>query len=689
LIAVPKRTRRSAISALREQPSRRRLRGYTFDPSLSLIIDTFEINNIVYRVRWEREEDGFGEGPVGEYVEVVDYDPTVRRFYPPVDLNDLYILANDGLDPSESNPQFHQQMVYAVAMLTIENFERALGRKILWAPRLLADRKKYEEYVGRLRIYPHALREANAYYSPLKKAVLFGYFAAAPQNPGQQMPGSLVFTCLSHDIIAHEVTHAILDGLHRHYNQPTNADVLAFHEAFADLVALFQHFSFPDVLKHQIAQTQGDLEKQNLLGELAQQFGVAIGNYGSLRDALGEIDEETGEWRPKKPEPMAYRHETDPHARGSILVAAVFEAFLTIYKHRVRDLLRIATGGTGIPPAGELHPDLVNRLANEAAKTAEHVLRMCIRAIDYCPPVDINFGDYLRALITADRDLVRGDEHHYRLAFINAFRSRGIYPEGIKTLSEHSLCYERQEIDKNSDTGSLFAIIADFLKAYRAELMYETDRQRIYETSRDFITGRSGKQGGSGIFGLHRRLLTKFDNSYEFEKLSGLVFNGNWASFGVPTAGSGKGPSFQILNLRLVSRVGPDGEKVNQIVFGLVQRMGVVFKDGKFVEHYVPGTDPPPPGGFETRGGCTMIFDLDSVELKYAISKPLFKAEALDERRHEVDLERIGCQHRYRYEELPLNQPEVSKYFGTGVESGFGEPFSLLHSRSKWERKHA
>ena len=30
----------------------------------------------------------------------------------------------------------------------------------------------------RLRIYPHALREANAYYSPEKKALLFGYFPA-------------------------------------------------------------------------------------------------------------------------------------------------------------------------------------------------------------------------------------------------------------------------------------------------------------------------------------------------------------------------------------------------------------------------------------------------------------------------------------------------------------------------------
>ena len=37
----------------------------------------------------------------------------------------------------------------------------------------------------------------------------------------------------------------------------------------------------------QIAKTHGDIASQNLLGQLAQEFGVAIGNYTALRDALG------------------------------------------------------------------------------------------------------------------------------------------------------------------------------------------------------------------------------------------------------------------------------------------------------------------------------------------------------------------------------------------------------------------
>src|SRR5262249_47763420 len=121
--------------------------------------------------------------PVGEYVEVIDHDPASRCFYEPVDLNEGFILAEDGLMPSESNPQFHQQMVYAVTMRTIRNFERALGRLALWSPRRRRTPSGLvEDFVQRLRIYPHALREANAYYSPEKKALLLGYFPASIQT---------------------------------------------------------------------------------------------------------------------------------------------------------------------------------------------------------------------------------------------------------------------------------------------------------------------------------------------------------------------------------------------------------------------------------------------------------------------------------------------------------------------------
>ena len=68
----------------------------------------------------------------------------------------------------------------------------------------------------------------------------------------------------------------------------------------------------------------------------------------------------------------------------------------------------------GAQTSDNLHPDLVNRLAEAATKTALHFLNICIRALDYCPPVDILFGDFLRAMITADRNLFPDDEYGYQ-----------------------------------------------------------------------------------------------------------------------------------------------------------------------------------------------------------------------------------------------------------------------------------
>src|SRR6202035_2969333 len=140
-------------------------------------------------------------------------------------------------------------------------------------------------YVQQLRIYPHALREENAYYSPDKKALLLGDFPARTTDSNADPAGTLVFSCLSYDIVAHETTHALLDGLHRRYREMTddNPDMAAFHEAFADIVALFQHFTIPEALHDQIARTRGDLREQSLLSGLAVQFGDATGQRGALR----------------------------------------------------------------------------------------------------------------------------------------------------------------------------------------------------------------------------------------------------------------------------------------------------------------------------------------------------------------------------------------------------------------------
>jgi len=612
-------------------PIHRKLRVFAFDPSLGNQLETAGINEVTLRIPWERDltgKDLLERGPVGEYLEVVDRDPASGCYYAPIDLNHPHLLAQDGLPPSESNPQFHQQMVYAVAMRTVRNFERALGRLALWSPRRVKGQDAKgaetwtEEYVQRLRLCPHALREANAYYSPVKKAVLFGYFPS-----GENLTGGgrlTVFTCLSHDIIAHEVTHALLDGMHRRFNEASNPDVLAFHEAFADLVALFQHFSLPEVLRHQIASTRGDLANQNRLGELAQQFGQATGKRGALRSAIGSVDE-NGRWKQLDPDPDAYARELEPHARGAILVAAVFDAFLTVYKSRVADLLRIASEGTGVLPQGQLHPDLANRLADEAAKAAQHVLDMCVQALDYCPPVDITFGDYLRAIVTADFENDPVDEGHRRVAFVEAFRRHGIVPEDVRALSVDGLLWRPTSAapDENED------VVLNMVKGWAADIAdwnLSKSRKSLFE----LMTTKRAE--------LHEYL------KHKLKKESAVL--------------SGIDPrlKFEVHSIRPSIRTDWEGRLRFQWVIDLTQRIPQ-FLDSR------AGKKKDATPSYYFRGGCTLLVDAETGKVRYSIQKRL-------------DDDRRERQRRYLIEEG--NESLAATYFG-GVASERNEPFAMLH----------
>lgn len=433
-------------------PATRPLKAYAFDPSLGGFVG----NEMTIEVKYEN----LVPGPVGQKVAVIDYDGANHVFYKPVDLDDPNLLIRDGLAPSESDPRFHQQMVYAVVSETIQHFEAALGRRIHWRlDERLPDaegkmpRGAMPGDIYRLNLYPHAMIAANAAYSPYAKGILFGYFRASITDPGHNLPGQTVFTCLSHDIIVHETTHAVLDGFRPYFAERTNPDVPAFHEAFADLAALFRHFSHEEALLDTIQKTggllyqyhlkpdaqttekeatfQAQLTADNPLVGLAQQFGEARGTGKALRSALS-----------KPPDPNLIKDPgLEPHERGAILVSAVFDAYFTTYMRRTADLFRIFRAGGGSRSSRELSGSMANLLASAASRTAEDFFRICVRAIDYCPPVDITFGDYLRAVMTAHRDFYPTDKEGVRDAFMQAFRLRGILPNDAQYFSEESLCW--------------------------------------------------------------------------------------------------------------------------------------------------------------------------------------------------------------------------------------------------------
>jgi hypothetical protein len=595
-------------------PPFRRIHTYAVDPNFSTQLETAAFNDVVLKVRWEsleqrekaaptksgtRVQTAAEPGPhqfIGEYLKVEDTDVS-GKIYPLVNLNDSKLLAQDGWPPSEGNPQFHQQMVYAVAMKTIEHFERALGRRVLWRTKSnSANKRAAPQFVPQLVIKPHALQQANAYYSPDEVALLFGYFNASADDPGDHVPGSRVYACLSHDIVAHETTHAILDGMHRRFNEPTNLDVLAFHEAFADVVALMQHFTIPEILENVITRTRGDLESESILGQLAVQFGRAVGGRGALRDAIGTFDK-NGKWIRSKPNPADYAKTKEPHARGALLVATIFDAFLAIYKTRTADLLRIYTGGTGVLPAGAIHPDLVRRLANESAKTAGHLLNMCIRTLDYLPPVDITFGEYLRGLITADADLVEDDRYNYRVAFVESFRKRGIYPLNLDTLSVDTLRWQGvdlfEPVKKHPQIEKRLQEILEQLKLYANACFYLKDREDLYETTLDQQKKLEQKLKAI-LAGLPKPA------ARDFAILIGL---------------DGSLP-FEVCEMRRSMRVGPDGQYKPQIIIALSQSRPMEI-DGAGNKHMF-------------LGGATLIVDLAKGAVQYTIGKRIDSEARID-----------------------------------------------------------
>ena len=268
-----------------------------------------------------------------------------------------------------------------------------------------------------------------------------------------------MFTCLSHDIVAHECTHAVIKRLRPNYSMPTNPDVLAFHEGFADIVALLQHFTYPEVVAEHVALTQAGLGSPNSLLTLASQFGEAQGTGAALRTAL------------TKPSKGDYLASEEEHDRGAVLCAAVIGGFLRSYEESIADLVRLATSGSGVLTPGALHPDLVRRVADTASTTATHVSDMCVRAFDYLPPVDITFGDYLKALVTADHDVYPSDDAHLRANLIEEFRLRGIYPTNVASLSDLSLRLEPVD-------PSEFPTPLPFVPERLLESARELDRQR-------------------------------------------------------------------------------------------------------------------------------------------------------------------------------------------------------------------
>lgn len=406
----------------------RRLRIFAIDPSIAARDGAVAEVTIPY-------EPLTAEGPQGRLFKIDMEAPEADTIYQGAELDHPTQLADLGYPADAADPRFHAQMVYAVCVHLRSHFCRALGRTIGWAAPIK----------GPLTLKPFAMQDQNAFYDRQSGEIAFGYFTG---NSGAPFPvGTYFFTSLSSDVISHEVSHALLDSVRPSFLLSVGPDVAAFHESFADLMALFQRFEHMGFVRAIFGNMASSLSKTKILSRLAPEFGQAAGLGNALRSFSAQAaDPEPGAIINEAP--LQYRDAPVdmPHERGRVLTEAIFEAFANSVERHIVTLLRIPELAS-VFDAQRPSQELVGQISAIATKIASHYRSMCIRALDYCPPTNIEFGDYLRALITADRLLAPDDARDYRESLVIAFRRRGLFPRHVNVISQTSLTWSPPRTD--------------------------------------------------------------------------------------------------------------------------------------------------------------------------------------------------------------------------------------------------
>ncbi|MBA3618030.1 MAG: hypothetical protein H0W56_00230 [Acidothermales bacterium] len=505
-----------------------------------------------------------GTNVPGRPVSLHSRDPWVYR--------DRWAEGSRPTDPDAlvADRGFRAQNVFAVASYTLALFEQHLGRPVPW-------RSTYPQ----LFLVPQARLEANAFYSREHNAVLFGWLPSV----GDQPP---LYTALSYDVIAHEVSHAILDGLRPRYTEPGLPDQLAFHEALADLVAMLSVFTLRGVAQHlldpdrtgrvsfssdaealrivdpeqrrsALLEGRAQMLKESPLARLAEQIG---GRRATAHSAEGTITGRYPALRRSVELPAGTAWQQDPafnrpHRRAEVLVAAFMQTLVSMWAGRLE------------PLSVEVDGLDASRVAEEGVKSARHLLAMLLRALDYLPPVELEFADVIDTVITADRRLAPDDEHGYRDALEGAFARFGITPPPHRIVDEDGVAAPQAD-----------AIPTTLMSREEAEF------------------GRDPDAANLGIRYEHLNLMALRSSP---EEVYQFLWN-NAAALDLDVR-----LTTRVERVLGCSRVGPDGALVNEVIADYVQTLRTTAED------LPPGVNAPagmpPDTPVELWGGGVLVFD--------------------------------------------------------------------------------
>ncbi|MDJ0733689.1 MAG: hypothetical protein QNJ47_06305 [Nostocaceae cyanobacterium] len=319
-------------------------------------------------------------------------------------------FEKDGL---VDNPQFHQVNAFAVVSQTLDLIEEEIGHGFNW------------KNGASLVIRPHAFQGMNAYYDPMSPSLNFGYFNS-PFRRGT------VWTCLSHDIVAHELGHAIFDSFRPLYVYSPDKDTPALHESFSDLLAMFSALQYPSVVQHLYRETGGDMRHPSLISRLAEEFGVGIFGAGVpyLRSAL---------------EGASYRDAPkQAHARSTVWTAAIYEIMERLVKLDHPD---------GFPDTFDGFADFVAALV----QATRWIKGMVLRALHYTPPNGLSMPMMARLIYEADAQIY-SDDSKFRDIAREVFQKRYLWDERLN-LKAPDIGYAFQDLEYADQQTLSFVIM--------------------------------------------------------------------------------------------------------------------------------------------------------------------------------------------------------------------------------------
>jgi hypothetical protein len=152
-------------------------------------------------------------------------------------------------------PQFDQVNAYSIVANTLSMYDKYFGQAAKWS------------FSGPLTVVPHKGQGKTAYFNGREGSINFFEWQSPSLN-------KRVTTSQSADVIAHEIGHAVWDGLRPRAGYSNEAG--AFHEAFGDCSALLHALQQDSNLSKALEQNGGDLRQPSLLSRMAEEFGTAF-----------------------------------------------------------------------------------------------------------------------------------------------------------------------------------------------------------------------------------------------------------------------------------------------------------------------------------------------------------------------------------------------------------------------------